>query len=46
MNVLAINSGNSSLKFKVVEADNSADAEDSRQPSIRHEGSVYVRNAG
>ena len=40
MNVLAINSGSSSLKFKVVEFDGSADAADSRQPSIRDEGSV------
>ena len=40
MNVLAINSGSSSLKFKVVEFDDSADAADSRQPSIRYEGSV------
>ena len=40
MNVLAINSGSSSLKFKVIEFDNSADAVDSRRPSIRHEGSV------
>ena len=40
MNVLAMNSGSSSLKFKVVEFDVSADAADSRQPSIRYEGSV------
>lgn len=40
MNVLAMNSGSSSLKFKVVEFDESADAADSRQPSIRYEGSV------
>lgn len=40
MNVLAMNSGSSSLKFKVVEFDDSADAADSRQPSIRYEGSV------
>ena len=40
MNVLAINSGSSSLKFKVIEFDESADAADSRRPSIRHEGSV------
>ena len=46
MNVLAMNSGSSSLKLKVVEFDESADAADSRQPSIRYEGSVYVRNAG
>ena len=46
MNVLAINSGSSSLKFKVVEVDDSADAADSRQPGIRYEGSVHVRNAG
>ncbi|MGH8759609.1 MAG: acetate/propionate family kinase [Burkholderiales bacterium] len=35
-----MNSGSSSLKFKVVEFDESADAADSRQPSIRYEGSV------
>ena len=40
MNVLAINSGSSSLKFKVIEFDESADVVDSRRPSIRHEGSV------
>ena len=40
MNVLAMNSGSSSLKFKVVEFDEPADAADSRQPSIRYEGSV------
>ena len=40
MNVLAINSGSSSLKFKVVAFDESADAADNRQPSIRCEGSV------
>ncbi|MGZ8374735.1 MAG: acetate/propionate family kinase [Nitrospira sp.] len=40
MNVLAINSGSSSLKFKVVEFDNSADAAAHRHPSIRYEGSV------
>ena len=40
MNVLAINSGSSSLKFKVIEFDESADAADSRRSSIRHEGSV------
>jgi acetate kinase len=40
MNVLAINSGSSSLKFKVVEFDESADAPDNRQPNIRYEGSV------
>jgi acetate kinase len=40
MNVLAMNSGSSSLKFKVVEFDDSADAANSRQPSIRYEGSV------
>ena len=32
MNVLAINSGSFSLKCKVVEFDESADAADSRQP--------------
>jgi acetate kinase len=32
MNVLAINSGSSSLKFKVVEFDESAGAADRRQP--------------
>ena len=40
MNVLAINSGSSSLKFKVVEFDESADAAHNRQPSICYEGSV------
>ena len=40
MNVLAINSGSSSLKFKVVEFDDSADAAAHRHPSIRYEGSV------
>lgn len=40
MNVLAINSGSSSLKFKIVEFDNSADAAAHRHPSIRYEGSV------
>ncbi|MEO6306368.1 MAG: acetate kinase [Nitrospiraceae bacterium] len=35
-----MNSGSSSLKFKVVGFDDSADAADSRQPSIRYEGSV------
>ena len=40
MNVLAINSGSSSLKFKVIEFDDSADAAARRQPSIRYEGSV------
>ena len=40
MNVLAINSGSSSLKFKVVEFDESADAADGRQLCIRYEGSV------
>ena len=40
MNVLAVNSGSSSLKFKVVEFDNSADAAAHRNPSIRYEGSV------
>ena len=40
MKVLAINSGSSSLKFKVVVFDESADAAESRQPSIRYEGSV------
>ena len=40
MNVLAINSGSSSLKFKVIEFDESADMVDSRRLSIRHEGSV------
>jgi len=38
MNVLAINSGSASLKFKVVEFDDSADSIDSRQPSIHYEG--------
>ena len=40
MNVLAINSGSSSLKFKVVEFDGFAGAAVSRHPSIRYEGSV------
>ena len=40
MNVLAMNSGSSSLKFKVVEFDESADAAGGQQPSIRYEGSV------
>ena len=40
MNVLAVNSGSSSLKFKLVEFDNSADAAAYRHPSIRYEGSV------
>jgi len=40
MNVLAMNSGSSSLKFKVVEFDDSADAAASWQPSIRYEGSI------
>ena len=40
MNVLAVNSGSSSLKFKLVEFDNSADAAAHRHPSIRYEGSV------
>ena len=40
MTVLAINSGSSSLKFKVVEFNGPADAADSRRPSIRYEGSV------
>jgi acetate kinase len=40
MNVLAINSGSSSLKFKVVEFDVSAGAPVNQQPNIRYEGSV------
>jgi acetate kinase len=40
MNVLAINSGSSSLKFKVVEFDESAGAADSPHQNIRYEGSV------
>ena len=40
MNVLAINAGSSSLKFKVVEFDGSADVTASRHPCIRYEGSV------
>lgn len=40
MTVLAINSGSSSLKCKVVEFDGPADAADSRRPNIRYEGSV------
>ncbi|HKO30764.1 MAG TPA: acetate/propionate family kinase, partial [Nitrospiraceae bacterium] len=35
-----MNSGSSSLKFKVVEFDESADAAGSRKPNIRYEGSV------
>ncbi len=45
MNVLAMNSGSSSLKFKVVEFDESAGAAGSRKPNIRYEGLVHVRNA-
>jgi acetate kinase len=40
MNVLAINSGSSSLKLKVVEFGGSAGSAASRHPSIRYEGSV------
>jgi len=40
MNVLAINSGSSSLKFKVVEFDDCADAADNWSSSTRYEGSV------
>ena len=40
MKVLAINSGSSSLKFKVVEFDESTDAADNRQLNIRYEGVV------
>jgi acetate kinase len=40
MNVLAVNSGSSSLKFKVVEFGGFAGAAASRHPSIRYEGSV------
>jgi len=40
MNILAINSGSSSLKFKVVEFSESAGAADLRKPDIRYEGSV------
>ncbi len=40
MNVLAINSGSSSLKFKLVEFGGSAGAAASRHPSIHYEGSV------
>jgi acetate kinase len=40
MNVLAINSGSSSLKCKVVEFSESADVVDRRHPSIRYDGSV------
>ena len=40
MNVLAINSGSSSLKFKFVAFDDSADVPDNRPPNIRSEGSV------
>jgi acetate kinase len=40
MNVLAINSGSSSLKFKVVEFSESVGLVDRRHPSIRYDGSV------
>ena len=40
MNVLAMNSGSSSLKFKVVEFDDSDAVAASRRPSIHYEGSV------
>ncbi|MDH5739889.1 MAG: hypothetical protein OEY77_06145 [Nitrospira sp.] len=40
MNVLAINSGSSFLKFKVVEFGGSAGAAASRDPSIHYEGSA------
>jgi acetate kinase len=40
MTVLAINSGSSSLKFKVVEFGESPEPRGSRQPGIRYEGSV------
>jgi acetate kinase len=40
MNVLAMNSGSSSLKFKVVEFDESVCAAGSRKPNVRYEGSV------
>ncbi len=40
MNILAINSGSSSLKFKLVEIDESSDGAESRQPGVRFEGSV------
>jgi acetate kinase len=40
INVLAINSGSSSLKFKVVEFSESAGVAGCRQPSIRYDGSV------
>ena len=40
MNVLAINSGSSSLKFKVVEFGESTNTADRRQPNVRYEGSV------
>ena len=45
MNVLAMYSGSSTLKFKVAEFDESPDTAGSRQPDIRYEGSVHVRNA-
>jgi acetate kinase len=45
MNVLAVNSGSSSLKFKLVEFDNSVDAAAHRHPSIRYEGSVEAIEA-
>ncbi|TKS62331.1 MAG: hypothetical protein EWM73_02566 [Nitrospira sp.] len=38
--VLVINSGSSSLKFKVVEFSESAGAADNQQPGIRYDGSV------
>ena len=38
--VLAINSGSSSLRFKVVEFSDSSGAADGRRPGIRYEGSV------
>jgi acetate kinase len=40
MNVLAINSGSSSLKFKVVECSESAGAVECPHPSIRYDGSI------
>ena len=40
MNVLAINSGSSSLKFKLVEIDDSAGKADRLNATVRYEGSV------
>ena len=40
MNVLAINSGSSSLKFKIVAFAESVGTVDNRHPNIRYDGSV------